>query len=165
MQFKQTFDFECSAATLMRMFGDDAYYREKYRRMATPQPEFIGMQGEGDEFSVSMRHELDTAAFKLPALARKHLGAHVTLLQTDCWNLAAGTGHIDIATDDLPVTAALDMYIAEQENGTQLILAFDVRAQLPVFAGKVEKAVADGLVQRMREELVQTAQMAPAYAE
>lgn len=163
MQFEETFDFDCSAATIMRMFGDGDFYREKYRRMGSPQPEFVETQCANGCFSISMRHDLDTSAFTLPALARKRLGNRVELTQDERWYLDDRSGHMDIHTASMPVEASIDLRVLERESGARLILHFDVRARLPVFASKVEKAVADGLLRRMRDELEETARMAPNY--
>lgn len=163
MRFEETFDFDCSASILMRMFGDDAYYRDKYRRLGGPQPEFVDAQSAADFFSITMRHSLDTSAFALPGVVRKGLGERVILEQTDRWSLADRTGRIDVRAQGMPVSATIDLRLLEQEPGSRLILVFEVRAALPMFTGKVERAVADALVRRMRDELAETARMAPDY--
>lgn len=163
MQVEEIFDFDCAAEVVMRMFGNEEYYRDKYRRLGGPQPEFLDVQSNADRIVITMRHDLDTSAFALPAIARKRLGQRVTLKQTDSWQLAARTGRISIRAQGLPIAADMDLRLVEQETGARLILAFEVRAKLPMFASKVERAVADGLLQRMQTELAETARMTPDY--
>ncbi|HLQ86000.1 MAG TPA: DUF2505 domain-containing protein [Salinisphaeraceae bacterium] len=163
MQFDDQFDFDCAAATLLRMFSDPGYYRAKYERLGGPQPEFVAHKLENDVFTITVRHVLTVADLQLPSFARKLVGETLVLRQTDTWQLDSGRGQIDVEIESKPITTRIDLALDEQGHGTRLIMAFTIAADLPLIGNKVERALADGLKQRLHDDLQVTAAMVEDY--
>lgn len=160
MQFEETFDFDSGASTVASLFSDSDCYREKYRRMDAQEPEFLDSQLTDGHFSISMRHVLDTSELPLPTFIAKRLGDHIDLYQTDTWNIDARTGHTEIKLQSAPLEIDIDLRLVERDTGSRLILVFNIRADVAMFGGKIEQAVADAMARRMHRELEQTAKIA-----
>src|SRR5699024_7556608 len=143
--------------------SDSAFYHEKYRRLGGQQPEFLDTQRDDGRFSISVRHTLATDELPLPDFVSKRVGGHLTLHQTDVWQLATRTGRIEIDIESTPLNMGIDLQLVERDAGARLILAFDIHADVPLLGKRIERAVAEPMTRRMRHDLEETARMAPEY--
>lgn len=163
MQFEDQFDFDASADAVMQVLTQPACYVEKYRHLRGPAPQVVEHHGDAERFTITLQHTLAAEQLSLPAIARKYLGQQLTLEQTDSWQLASRRGRIDIDLAGAPVCIGVDLQLLEHEAGARLILAFDVRANVPLFGHKIERALEGPIAHRMRADLEQTARMAREY--
>lgn len=162
-QFEDTFDFDCGAATIMRMFSDRNYYLDKYRRLPGDEPEFVDDSHDDDHYSISVRHTLEMNELPLPDFAQKRVGRQVMLNQTDAWQITTRTGRVEIDIESTPVSIVIDMQLLERDAGSRLTLAFDIRADVPLIGRKIETAMADPIKRRLHADLEETARMAGDY--
>ncbi|MGN8159517.1 DUF2505 domain-containing protein [Salinisphaera sp. SWV1] len=163
MKFQETFDFDYPRNVILRMFGDEAYYRAKYERMGG-EPEVIDTQSSENRFSITVRHALDAARLKFPDFIKSRIGDHLYLRQTDAWQLDQGRGRLDIEIEKAPVQIGAALHLTDQGSGSRLTLDFDIKASVPLLGGKIEKAVAGPISRHMQKDLKLTNQMAADYA-
>src|SRR5699024_5496563 len=128
MQFDDQFDFDCAAATLLRMFSDPGYYRAKYERLGGPQPEFVAHKLENDVFTITVRHVLTVADLQLRSFGRKRVGDHRVLREIETWQRECGRGEIDVEIESKPITTRSDLALGEQGHGTLLLMSLTIAA-------------------------------------
>lgn len=163
MKFEESFDFDHRASTVMRMFGDEAYYERKYQRLGGRPPEVLDCQRGDGRFSITVRHMLDPEAMPFPDFMKKRIGDRLVLRQTDAWQLDAHTGRIEIDIRSTPVHISIDLQLVDREPGARLKLAFDIRADVPLLGRKIERAVAEPITRRMRADLEESRRLAADY--
>ena len=165
MKFEETFDFDHSAATMMRMFTDQDYFLHKYERLGGGRkPELVDTQKSDTRFSITVRHALDANKLSFPDIVRKRIGDRVMLRQTDVWEIAKQSGRIDIDIEKTPVDIAIDLRLSEHDGKARLTLNFDIDAQVPLVGGKIEKAIAGPITDRFHRDMVLSNEMASDYA-
>lgn len=165
MKFEESFDFDHGVDTVARMFGDRDYYVAKYERLGGRSPEIVACDRAGDRFSITVRHALEAATMSLPDLLKKRIGNQLVLEQTDVWQLDAGHGRIAIDIEKTPVAIAIDLRLRDNRGTARLDLRFDIDAEVPLLGSKIEKAVAEPITRRVRDDLEVSRAMAGAYAE
>lgn len=164
MKFEESFDFDHRAATIMQMFSDKDYYVRKYRRLGGPEPELVDCQSDEGRFSITVRHGLDPSAMPLPGFMKKRIGNRLVLRQTDAWQIDARTGRIEIDIESTPAHISIDLQLIDRDTGARLNLAFDIRADVPLVGKKIERAVSEPIIRRMRADLEESARLAADYA-
>ncbi len=164
MKFEESFDFDHSAAVIMRMFTDKDYFLRKYERLGGAAPELIDCQSDEDRFSITVRHALDAQTMPFPDFIKKRLGDRIMLRQTDAWQIKARTGRIEIDIESTPVDIDIDMQLVDRDAGARLKLAFDIHADVPLVGKKVERSIAEPITRRMHADLVESKRMAADYA-
>ncbi len=165
MKFEETFDFDHDADTVLRMFTNEAYYMDKYERLAGRKPKLLDSEKTDSEFSITVRHALDATKLSFPDMLKKRMGDHILLRQTDRWVMAKYSGRIDIDIEKAPVDISIDLKLAENGTGkSRLTLSFDIDAKVPLLGSKIEKAIAGPITQRTKKDLALSNEMASDYA-
>lgn len=163
MKFEETFNFDHPATTMMRMFTNKDYFLDKYERLGGRRPELIDSEQSDDRFSITVRHALDANKLSFPDIVRKRMGDRIMLRQTDTWRVASRTGRIDIDIEKAPVDITIDLSLSEQGDQSRLTLKFDIDAQIPLLGGKIEKAIAGPITERLKRDMTLTNEMARDY--
>lgn len=163
MKFEESFDFDHSAAVIMRMFSDQDYYVRKYERLGGAMPEVVDYQSSEERFSITVRHTLDPQTMPFPDFMKKRIGDGLVLRQVDAWQINARTGRIEIDIASTPVHINIDLQLVDRDAGARLKLAFDIRAHVPLIGRKVERAVAGPITRRMHTDLEESKCMATDY--
>ncbi|MGB7755069.1 MAG: DUF2505 domain-containing protein [Salinisphaera sp.] len=163
MKFQETFDFDYSRSVILRMFGDEAYYRAKYEKMGG-EPEVIDTQSSESRFLITVRHALDATRLKFPDFVKSRIGDHLYLRQTDAWQLDQGHGRLDIEIEKAPVQIEASMHLSEQDSGSRLTMEFDIKASVPLLGSKIEKSVAGPISRHVQKDLKITNRMAADYS-
>ena len=121
--------------------------------------------GAGRALGLDDLDALEAAAMSLPDLLRKRIGSRLILEQTDVWQLDAGHGRIDIDIEKTPVAITIDLRLRDDRGTARLDLRFDIDAEVPLLGSKIEKAVAEPITRRVRDDLEVSRAMAADYAE
>ncbi len=164
MKFEESFDFDHSAAVIMRMMTDKDYFLRKYERLGGAIPELIDCRSDEERFSIIVRHALDVQTMPFPDFIKKRLGDRIMLRQTDAWQIQARTGRIEIDMESTPVDIDIDMQLVDRDAGARLKLAFGIHAHVPLVGKKVERSIAEPITRRMHADLVESKHMAANYA-
>ncbi|GAB3681660.1 DUF2505 domain-containing protein [Salinisphaera aquimarina] len=164
MKFEETFDFDFDADTILRMFSDEDYYLKKYETLGGRRPKLLDSEKTDAHFMISVRHALDATKLSFPDMLKKRIGDNILLRQTDTWELAKSVGKIVIDIEKAPVDITIGMTLEDRGSGkSQLRLAFDIDAQIPLLGGKIEKAIAGPITQRTHKDLELSNRMAVDY--
>lgn len=163
MKFQETFDFDYPRDVILRMFGDEGYYRAKYEKMGGA-PEVLDTQSSENRFSITVRHALDASRLKFPDFVKSRIGDNLYLRQTDAWQLDQGRGRLDIDIEKAPVEIRSTLHLTDQGSGSRLTLDFDIKASVPLLGGKIEKAVAGPISRHVQKDLALSNKMAADYA-
>lgn len=163
MKFEETFDFDHSTNTLMRMFTDQDYFLNKYARLGGRAPELVDCQKSEDRFSITVRHALDAQKLSFPEIVSKRIGDRIMLRQTDVWNVPRQSGRIDIDIENVPVDIAIDLNLSELGGTARLTLGFDIDAQIPFLGSMIEKSIAGPITDRLHRDMELSNEMASDY--
>ena len=164
MKFEETYDFDYPVDVIMTMFGDESYYLRKYERLDGRSAEHIATTQGKDEFEITVRYGFGTEEMNLPDMIRSRMPKKVDMLQTDRWDLTANHGRIDIDFEKTPANVAIDMRLKDNGGKARMTLGFNIKVEVPMLGGRVEKAISGPLTRRVWRDLDISNEMAEEYA-
>ncbi len=98
----------------------------------------------------------DLPADGLPDFAKSMVGGTLSVTETYEWGAAAGdgsrTGTLTVEVAGAPVALRSAVRLAPTAGGSQITVDGDLKASIPLFGGKVEKAAAPAVIEAMRSE-------------
>ena len=98
----------------------------------------------------------DLPADDLPDFAKSIVGANLSVTETYDWGAAAAdgsrSGSLTVEVAGAPVAMRGAVRLAAAGSGTQITIDGDLKASIPLFGGKVEKAAAPAVVDAIRSE-------------
>ncbi|NDL58589.1 DUF2505 domain-containing protein [Phytoactinopolyspora mesophila] len=92
----------------------------------------------------------------VPDFVRRFVGETIDVKQTDIWEPAdpsgARDGRISLEMVGMPVTCSGKMRLAPAGAGTSVTISGSIKASVPLFGGKIEEAVHQGLTEAAKIE-------------
>lgn len=152
MKFDDKHSFDKPAATVIRMFGDRAYFERKYQQVGAWDIEVLDHQKTDQRFSITVRYTIKSEA-GLPDFAKKFIGDSSVITQTDAWDLVKKTGRIDAEIKGAPVKVSAEMTLKDEGQGAANQLKWTVSCGIPLLGGKLEKIVAEDIQAKSRNDL------------
>ena len=144
MQFQEKKHYSYPAETLLKVFSDRDYFLEKYARSGATGISVLEDEqtDAGSRISVSRDVQVDVP---VPAFAQKYVPHTITLIQTDSWNYASRTGHIEIRFKGMPAEINCAMHMEQDGDGSTLVLNFTTRVQIPFVGNKLAEVLSRDL--------------------
>jgi uncharacterized protein YndB with AHSA1/START domain len=144
--------YDADPSTVFAMLTDEAFLALKAEATGALRHEG-SVDRDGDRVTVRLLRVMPP---DVPDFVRRFVGDTINLDQTDTWEPAATngsrTGSIRITMGGAPVQLTGDMRLTPTETGSQTSIDAEIKAAIPLFGGKIEKAVHDALVQAVRIE-------------
>jgi Protein of unknown function (DUF2505) len=144
--------YDADPSTVFAMLTDEAFLALKAQATGALRHEG-SVDRDGDRVTVRLLRVMPP---DVPDLVRRFVGDTINLDQTDIWEPAATdgsrTGSIRITMGGAPVQLTGGMRLTRTEMGSQTSIDAEIKAAIPLFGGKIEKAVHDALVQAVRIE-------------
>lgn len=162
MKYQEQNIHAANADVVLRMYSDQDYFLTKYRNVGATEVKVLACtQGDG-RFSITTSRQVAVEA-PVPAFASKLVPSHITVIQTDSWDLAAKTGTLDIEFKGVPVNIHCDMKLTDQ--GSQCIqdLDFTLKVSVPLIGGKLEQLLADDLRRKFVADAAEARRALAAY--
>jgi hypothetical protein len=155
MQFQEKKHYPYPAETLLKVFSDRDYFLEKYARSgATGISVLEDVQTDaGSRISISRDVQVDVP---VPAFAQKYVPHTITLIQTDSWNYASRTGHIEIRFKGMPAEINCAMHMEQDGDASTLVLNFTARVQIPFVGNKLAEVLSRDLRAKFEKDSAAT---------
>ena len=151
------------AETVVRVFGDQDFFTEKYRRVGASNIRVLDFSNEHGESHIRVRRDVDLLG-ALPPFARSILPGTLTVIQTDYWNQHTLRGGIDLELVAVPVRITCDMTLENDGQGTVQTLDFDITVDLPLISERIARLLASDLEKQVRTDSEAAAEIMPKLA-
>ena len=144
--------YDADPSTVFAMLTDEAFLARKAEATGALRHEGSVVR-DGDRVTVRLLRVMPP---ELPDFVRRFVGDSIDLDQTDTWEPAAADGSrigsIRIMMSGAPVQLTGSMRLAPTATGSQTNIDAQIKAAVPLFGGKIEKAVYDALLQAVAIE-------------
>jgi hypothetical protein len=98
----------------------------------------------------------DLPADDLPDFVRSVVGSTLSITETYEWGAPGAdgsrSGTLTVEVAGAPVALRSTISLVATGGGSQILIAGDLKASIPLFGGKVEKAAAPAVVHALRSE-------------
>ena len=153
MKISETITYAAPAETVYAMVTDRAFQERKCVEAHAQRHEAaVSPAGEGARV-VTKR---DLPADDLPDFAKSIVGPTLSVTETYEWGAPAAdgtrTGTLTVEVAGAPVAMRSAVRLAPAGGGTQITIDGDLKASIPLFGGKVEKAAAPAVIDAIRSE-------------
>ncbi|MCU1536736.1 MAG: hypothetical protein JWP82_1087 [Humibacillus sp.] len=153
MKLSETMTYAAPPATVYAMVTDPAFQERKcVESGATEHASAVSPVGDGHRV-VTKR---DLPADNLPDFARSMVGGTLSVTETYEWGAAAGdgsrTGTLVVEVAGAPIALRAAVRLVPTAGGSQITVDGDLKAGVPLFGGKIEKAAAPAVTGAMRSE-------------
>lgn len=144
--------FDADPVAVFAMFTDEEFLARKAQATGALRHE-ASVRRTGDQVSVRLLRVMPP---QVPDLVRRFVGDTIELDQVDEWGTAAAdgsrTGTIRITMSGAPVRLTGGMRLVPAGAGSAVSVDAQLTASVPLFGGKIEKAVYDVLLEAARIE-------------
>ncbi|MGH8829346.1 MAG: DUF2505 domain-containing protein, partial [Jiangellaceae bacterium] len=144
--------FDADPDTVFAMLVDEGFIARKTTAANALRHE-ITVRRDGDRVIIELLRVMPP---DVPDFVRKFVGETIDIRQTDSWEAAAPDGSRDgsirLELAGAPVTCSGTMRL--RANGAETVVTIDgtVKASVPLFGGKIEQAVLQGLTEAAKIE-------------
>ena len=144
--------YNADPVTVFAMLTDEAFLALKAQATGALRHQ-RSVDRDGDRVTVRLLRVMPP---DVPDFVRRFVGDTIDLDQTDLWEPAAAdgsrTGSIRISMGGAPVQLTGDMRLTPTDAGSLTSIDAQIKAAIPLFGGKIEKAVHDALLQAVQIE-------------
>lgn len=154
MRITETITYAAPPETVYAMVTDEAFQQRKCIEAGAHRHEAaVSAVGDGAHRVVTKR---DLPADDLPDFAKSIVGSTLSVTETYEWGAASAdgsrSGTLTVEVAGAPVTMRSSVRLAPSAGGTAISIDGDLKASIPLFGGKVEKAAAPAVVDAIRSE-------------
>lgn len=139
--------YDAAPDAVFSMLTDEAFIERK--TMAANAVRFeVSIQRNGDGATIHLTRVMPP---DVPDFVRKFVGSTIDVKQTDTWGPprpdGSREGQIDLEMAGAPVTCKGRMSLTPDGTGTRVIIDGVLKAAVPLFGGRIEEAVHQGLME------------------
>lgn len=162
MKFDDKHSFDKPAATVLKMFSDQAYFERKYKELGFTAIEVLDLEKSDSRFRIKTSYTAKTNV-PLPDFAKKFIPSTAAVTQQDAWDLKRMTGRIDVEIKGTPVKVSCDMTLKDEGKGSANYLKWTITCSLPLIGGKIEKLTADDIQAKAGNDVATTRRILADY--
>ena len=139
--------FDADPYAVFAMLTDEAFIARKTHAANALRHE-VSVRREGDRVTIDLVRVMPP---DVPDFVRKFVGETIDIRQVDTWEAAepdgSRTGHIQLDMMGAPVTCTGTMGLRRTGDVTVVTIDGLLKASVPLFGGKIEQAVHQGLTE------------------
>lgn len=152
MDLNSELRFPADPYAVFGMLTDEAFVAKKATAAKALRHE-VSVHRDDDRVTIDLVRVMPP---DVPDFVRRFVGETIDIKQTDVWEPAApdGSRHGSISLEmvGLPVTCTGTMRLVASGNVTVVTIAGSIKAAVPLFGGKIEEAVHQGLTEAAKIE-------------
>ncbi|WP_129667413.1 DUF2505 domain-containing protein [Phytoactinopolyspora endophytica] len=152
MELHSELRFDADPYAVFGMLTDEAFIAKKAIAAKALRHQ-SSVSWDGDRVTVELVRIMPP---DVPDFVRRFVGETIDIKQTDVWEPAAPdgsrTGTITLEMVGMPVTCGGTMRLAAAGASTTLTISGTIKAAVPLFGGKIEEAVHQGLTEAAKIE-------------
>jgi hypothetical protein len=153
MRITETIDYAAPPDAVFAMITDEAFQERKCVEAGAMRHD-VAVAQNGSGARVVTNRDLPTD--DLPDFAKSLVGGRLAITETYDWGGAAADGARDgsltVEVAGAPVALRARVRLVPAGSGTAITIDGDLKASIPIFGGKVEKAAAPAVVDAIRSE-------------
>ena len=153
MRISETISYVAAPDAVFAMVTDPRFQERKCVEAGALRHD-AAVTAAGDGARVVTRRDLPTDG--LPDFAKSVVGTTLSITETYEWSGPDGdagrTGTLTVEVAGAPVAMRSDVRLLPSGGGTTITIEGDLKASIPLFGGKVEKAAAPAVVDAIRSE-------------
>lgn len=153
MDLHSALRFDADPYAVFGMLTDEAFIAKKTIAAKAIRHEISVDRNDDDQVTIDLVRIMPP---DVPDFVRRFVGETIDVRQTDVWQPAAPDGSRDgrIALEmvGLPVTCSGSMRLASTGGATVVTISGSITASVPLFGGKIEEAVHQGLTEAAKIE-------------
>lgn len=162
MKFDDKHTFDKPAASVIKMFSDQAYFERKYKDLGGWDIEVLECTKDDKKFRIKVRYNMKSNV-PLPDFAKKFVPDTASITQVDQWDLKTMTGRLEAEIKGAPVKVAADMTLKSEGKGAANNLKWNISCGIPLVGGKIEKIVADDIQAKAKADIAVTRKILADY--
>jgi hypothetical protein len=152
MDLKSELRFDADPYAVFGMLTDEAYIAKKTTAAKAIRHQ-VSVNRDGDQVTIELVRIMPP---DVPDFVRRFVGETIDVKQTDVWEPAqpdgSREGRISLEMVGMPVACNGTMRLTPSGAGTLLTINGSIKASVPLFGGKIEEAVHQGLTEAARIE-------------
>ena len=153
MRISETISYAAAPDAVFAMVTDPEFQKRKCVEAGAHEYDAaVAMDGEGARV-VTKR---DLRADGLPDFARSVVGNTLSVTETYLWGAPGAddsrTGTLTVEVAGAPVALRSDVRLFPSGGGTTISIDGDLKASIPLFGGKIEKAAAPAVIDAIHSE-------------
>jgi hypothetical protein len=147
MEMHSELRYNAAPDTVFAMLTNETFIKRK--TMAANAVRYdVSVQRTGDGAVIALTRVMPP---DVPDFVRRFVGETIDIKQVDSWGPAAPDGsrkgQIDLEMVGAPVTCKGQMAITPDGGGTTVTITGTLKAAIPLFGGRIEQAVLQGLME------------------
>lgn len=154
--------FPESADVVIKMYTDKDYFLSKYKNLGADNIALLDESSEGNKFSINVKRCLP-ADVPLPSFAKKFFSGKMTIVQRDTWDASSKIGRLDIEFKGVPVDASCDMKLVDEEDGSALLMDWNMSVKVPLIGGKLEKVLMEDMTKKVELDHIESVKLLHSY--
>ncbi|NEE02456.1 DUF2505 domain-containing protein [Phytoactinopolyspora halotolerans] len=152
MELHSELRFDADPYAVFGMLTDEAYIAKKTVAAKALRHQ-VSVSRDGDRVTIELVRIMPP---DVPDFVRRFVGETIDIKQTDVWEPAAPdgsrNGRITLEMVGMPVTCNGTMQLQGSGTTTTVTIRGDIKAAVPLFGGKIEGAVHQGLTEAAKIE-------------
>lgn len=148
MKFRQEMQYDAPPAAVRAMVGDPAFREEVCEEQGALRHD-VTIDTDGEQMTV--RIELVQPTKGVPSVAKKFVGDETDVVQVETWHDAM-SAHLTVTIPGKPGSLVGGIRLEEDGDGTRQVVEGDLKVNVPLVAGKLEKIIAELLSSAIRAE-------------
>ncbi len=162
MKFREAIRHTLPADRVLSAYANPDFYPAKYAATDGRDIRVLDTGNDDGQFHIRVSRKVP-ADIPVPAFARGLFPHEITLIQTDRWDRASGTGSVAIEFVGLPVR--IDCGLALSGEGDRMVetLDFEIRVDMPLVGGKLAKLLAEDLQLKFAKDTEVTLALLPVF--
>lgn len=149
MKFDIKARYPASSAVVLKMFTDKDFHTRKLQALGLTKSRVLEHSAAGDDFRIKVERKVPLAA---PGIVKKFIPAETTVVSEEKWNRASKTGQVKVEPVGVPVDIRCNARFADDAQGCTITYAFDVKANVPLVGGALEKFIASDMEAKFADE-------------
>lgn len=151
MKYQEAIDYTIPCDQLLAIFSRPDFVLAKYQAQGARNIRLLREDRTGTRFSVTVARDVPVQ-IEVPSFARSLVPPTITLVQTNSWDIATRTGYLDIEFKNMPVILGCAMHLEERPTGAHHTLNSDIKVNVPLIGGKLEKLLAEDLQMKFKSD-------------
>lgn len=151
MKYRETIDYPIPSDDVFRHFRSQDFFLRKYAELGAKNLRINAASFDEKRLSITVTREVPVEV-EIPAFARSKVPSHITLVQTNTWDIPARRGQLEIRFRSLPVHVNCAMRMEDVAAGARQTLDFDLRVNVPLIGGRLEEVLARDLRLKFRKD-------------
>jgi len=132
-----TYPYSFDSETVFGVFIQKDFIEQKYASVGAVNLTFIEYGEKDGTFIIHTKRDIHA---EIPGFAKKFLNPTTTIIQKEVWTLTnepIKKGVVEVQAKGLPMQMAGDIILQPTNNGSENILSYEIKVNIPFVGGKL----------------------------